>query len=144
MGDRYPSVARLHQLLDKRKCLDDSQLFGSSLLREALHYNERVEQRVTSSLGSLHLYHTPSGYFTRIRTLQRSTRPDYNPVVSHWTVLAAKSFGGSLWLSEYTSSEGYHVSHRVILWVANLLGMPQGGVLGPMGHGKPQIYLTMA
>lgn len=50
-GCRYLSTARLHHLLDKRKSLND----GQSMLREALQYSELVEQRVKSSLGSLHL-----------------------------------------------------------------------------------------
>ena len=50
-GSSYLSTARLHHLLDKRTGLDD----GRALLREALQYSELVEQRVSSSLGPLHL-----------------------------------------------------------------------------------------
>ena len=50
-GIRYLSTAKLHQVLDKRRNLED----GRMLLKEALQCSELVEQRVASSTGPLHL-----------------------------------------------------------------------------------------
>ena len=48
---RYLSIARLYDLLEKRKNLTN----GRNLIKEALHYSDLVEQRVTADIGPLHL-----------------------------------------------------------------------------------------